>query len=70
MYIAVISFSTEGTYYIFHQYLPFAGDKKVGERVVVYPWLGCENCGLCSCEETNLCQLNLANAIGIGREGG
>nr|XP_039270068.1 alcohol dehydrogenase-like [Styela clava] len=28
---------------------------KVGDRVIVYPWLGCSDCGYCNGEQANIC---------------
>ncbi|XP_064602529.1 alcohol dehydrogenase-like [Liolophura sinensis] len=44
---------------------------KVGDKVLVYPWLGCcsPDCGLCRNGETNTCSV-WTNALGLGAPGG
>ncbi|MGA2198496.1 MAG: alcohol dehydrogenase [Nitrososphaerales archaeon] len=40
-----------------------------GDRVVVYPWLGCGNCRKCAAGYENLCEVRPAS-LGIFRDGG
>nr|XP_039254683.1 alcohol dehydrogenase-like [Styela clava] len=45
-------------------------DLKVGDRVIVYPWLGCSDCGLCDGGQANFC-CGQSNYIGCsGPNGG
>lgn len=39
-----------------------------GERVVIYPWIGCGECGICASGRENLC--SRARAIGVNVDGG
>lgn len=48
----------------------YQGERKVGDRVVVYPWLGCNNCDMCASENSNMCPLTVAQSLGIGKDGG
>eukprot|EP00923_Selenidium_pygospionis_P058800 GHVN01103396.1.p1 GENE.GHVN01103396.1~~GHVN01103396.1.p1 ORF type:complete len:386 (-),score=29.18 GHVN01103396.1:761-1918(-) len=48
----------------------YTGDRQVGDRVAVYPWLGCEQCDMCSGNTSNMCAANVASSLGIGKEGG
>ncbi len=41
---------------------------KVGDRRVVFPWIGCGSCSLCAAGDEHLC--NAPQALGIGRDGG
>ena len=41
---------------------------KVGEKYVVYPWIGCGNCELCNNDKTHYCMNN--SNIGINVSGG
>ncbi len=41
---------------------------EVGERRVVYPWIGCGDCGTCAAGEEHLCPRSLA--LGVARHGG
>jgi propanol-preferring alcohol dehydrogenase len=47
------------------------GQVTVGDRVMVYPWLGCmsDNCSLCAAGDTNAC-LGCTQEIGFGIDGG
>jgi len=47
---------------------PGAKDAKIGRRVVVYPWIGCGECGLCRSGEEHLCLK--PRQIGIQVDGG
>ncbi|CAK8696742.1 unnamed protein product [Clavelina lepadiformis] len=42
---------------------------KVGDRVVVYPWIGCGTCGYCVNDNTPLCDRR-HHGVGIGAPGG
>lgn len=41
---------------------------KIGDKRVVYPWIGCGECALCKAGEDHLCAANLS--IGINVDGG
>ena len=43
-------------------------DVKVGDRRVVFPWIGCGKCGLCQAGNEHLC--NAPAALGVHRDGG
>jgi len=47
---------------------PDAQGVKVGERRVVFPWIGCGTCSLCRAGDEHLC--NSPRALGIHRDGG
>ena len=47
---------------------PGATGVRVGERKVVYPWVGCGTCATCLAEEDNMCLA--PKAIGIFQNGG
>ncbi len=47
---------------------PDAKGAKVGDRRVVYPWIGCGVCSLCKAGDEHLC--NAPRALGINRDGG
>ncbi|RKK05069.1 alcohol dehydrogenase [Pseudoroseomonas wenyumeiae] len=47
---------------------PDAGPVPVGERRIVYPWIGCGQCDRCKAEEDNLCPKTWP--IGILQDGG
>jgi D-arabinose 1-dehydrogenase-like Zn-dependent alcohol dehydrogenase len=47
---------------------PDAKGVAVGERRVVYPWIGCGECSLCQAGNEHLC--NAPRALGINRDGG
>jgi len=47
---------------------PEASGVKVGDRRVVYPWIGCGSCALCAAGTEHLC--NAPRALGINRDGG
>lgn len=49
---------------------PGAPQLKVGDHVLIYPWTGCNNCGMCRTGEDNMCEESLARAYGIGKDGG
>ncbi|XP_078489328.1 alcohol dehydrogenase-like [Ciona intestinalis] len=42
---------------------------KIGDRVVVYPWLGCGECGYCNEDNTPLCE-HRNNILGFGKSSG
>lgn len=48
---------------------PDAQGLAVGDRVVVYPWLGCGNCPACRCVDEHLCT-KAAHNLGIQLPGG
>lgn len=48
---------------------PDVKDRKVGEAVVVYPWLGCGECEVCRAGDENLC-VNGSRTLGVTRPGG
>ena len=41
---------------------------KIGDRRVVFPWIGCGQCSLCAAGQEHLC--GAAQAIGVNRDGG
>jgi D-arabinose 1-dehydrogenase-like Zn-dependent alcohol dehydrogenase len=41
---------------------------EIGKRRVVYPWIGCGTCGLCTSGDEHLC--NQPRALGVNRDGG
>jgi len=47
-------------------------DLKVGDRVIIYPWVGCQDCSICRNGESNLCENNQGTTTdyGKGRDGG
>lgn len=47
---------------------PQASGAKVGDRRVVFPWIGCNACALCAAGNEHLC--NAPRALGIHRDGG
>jgi D-arabinose 1-dehydrogenase-like Zn-dependent alcohol dehydrogenase len=47
---------------------PDAQGVKVGDRRVVFPWIGCGTCALCESGQEHLC--NSPQALGIHRDGG
>jgi alcohol dehydrogenase/propanol-preferring alcohol dehydrogenase len=47
---------------------PEATGVQLGERRVVYPWIGCGSCSLCQAGQEHLC--NSPRALGIHRDGG
>ena len=47
---------------------PQARGVAVGDRRVVYPWIGCGRCTLCTTGDEQLC--HLPQALGVHRDGG
>jgi D-arabinose 1-dehydrogenase-like Zn-dependent alcohol dehydrogenase len=47
---------------------PDAHDVRVGDRRVVFPWIGCGQCSLCAAGNEHLC--NAPRALGVHRDGG
>ncbi len=47
---------------------PDAQGVKLGDRRVVFPWIGCGKCSLCEAGDEHLC--NAPQALGIHRDGG
>jgi D-arabinose 1-dehydrogenase-like Zn-dependent alcohol dehydrogenase len=47
---------------------PEASGVRIGDRRVVYPWIGCGSCALCAAGTEQLC--NAPRALGINRDGG
>ncbi len=47
---------------------PLAQGGKVGDRCVVYPWIGCGQCAVCNAGDEHLC--SAPRALGIQRDGG
>lgn len=48
---------------------PDVTDRKVGDAVAVYPWLGCGECSTCAAGDENLC-MHGSRILGIMRPGG
>lgn len=48
---------------------PDASDVAIGDRVIVYPWLGCGNCPDCSEGRDNMCR-NGPRSLGYAQHGG
>eukprot|EP00058_Branchiostoma_floridae_P022773 XP_002608263.1 hypothetical protein BRAFLDRAFT_125079 [Branchiostoma floridae] len=51
----IMGHETSGTVYSFGGDVD-PGDVKVGDNVVVYPWVGCENCQACATGNANYCK--------------
>ncbi len=47
---------------------PEATGVEIGDRRIVYPWIGCGTCPACLAEEDNLCEKQAS--IGVARHGG
>lgn len=47
---------------------PEAQEVATGDRVLVYPWIGCGNCAVCRAGQENLCLS--PDFIGVNRDGG
>lgn len=47
---------------------PDAAGARLGERRVVYPWIGCGQCSMCATGNEHLC--GASRALGINRDGG
>ncbi|HKJ23194.1 MAG TPA: alcohol dehydrogenase catalytic domain-containing protein, partial [Myxococcota bacterium] len=47
---------------------PDASGAEVGQRRVVYPWIGCGACAVCASGDEHLCPAS--RALGVGRAGG
>ena len=47
---------------------PDAVEARVGEKRIVYPWIGCGNCAACAAGNDNLCATG--RSIGVSRRGG
>ena len=47
---------------------PDVKDVKVGDRRIVYPWLGCGKCRRCEAEEDNMC--GAQRSLGVMQDGG
>ena len=43
-------------------------DVQIGDTVLVYPWIGCENCPTCQKGDTNLCET--PKSLGVFQDGG
>ena len=44
------------------------GEAKIGDRRVVFPWIGCGACGICTSGDEHLC--NQPRALGVNADGG
>lgn len=44
------------------------GEAQVGQRRVVFPWIGCQQCPICKAGDEHLC--NQPRALGVNRDGG
>lgn len=47
---------------------PDAGGVALGDRVLVYPWIGCDDCPICARGDGHVC--NRPRAIGVNLDGG
>lgn len=47
---------------------PEAEGVALGDRVVVYPWIGCDDCAICAAGQGHMC--NRPRAIGVNLDGG
>ena len=47
---------------------PDAQGAQVGDRRVVFPWIGCGSCALCAAGDEHLC--NAPRSLGVNRDGG
>ena len=45
-----------------------SGEVKIGDRRVVYPWIGCHKCAICASGDEHLC--NQPRALGVNVDGG
>ncbi len=45
-----------------------AAEASVGQRRIVYPWIGCQDCALCKSGDEHLC--NQPKALGVNADGG
>lgn len=45
-----------------------ARDAAIGDQVIVYPWIGCGSCSICSAGEEHLC--NAGQVLGVFKTGG
>ena len=45
-----------------------SAEAQVGQRRVVFPWIGCQQCALCQAGDEHLC--NQPRALGVNRDGG
>lgn len=45
-----------------------AAEASVGQRRIVYPWIGCQTCALCKSGDEHLC--NQPKALGVNADGG
>ena len=43
---------------------------KIGDQVVVYPWIGCGECAICKHGDENLCDNNMGMVLGVNAQGG
>ena len=55
-------------YAVGEQVLSHRSDLKVGSRILVYPWIGCDACYLCKAGDTHLC--SNSREIGFVNHGG
>ena len=50
--------------------VPGTGALKVGDRVVVFSWIGCRNCGWCEQGMNNFCKDSFNHDVGVVTPGG
>ena len=50
--------------------VPGADNLKVGDRVVIFPWIGCGTCGYCSQGMNNFCPDSFNHDMGVVTPGG
>lgn len=53
---------------IIHQTGPDTGGYTVGEKILVYPWIGCRRCPACMADNENLC--DTPRSLGVFQDGG
>nr|XP_009860926.1 uncharacterized protein LOC100187292 [Ciona intestinalis] len=59
-----------GTVYSIGEEADAAAGLKVGDRVAVYPWIGCSKCGVCTHGKSECCKERQLTIIGVGASSG
>ena len=49
--------------------VPVSGGLKVGDRVVIFPWIGCRTCSYCEDQRNDLCSQGF-HSFGVVTPGG